>query len=156
MRRRFLVWLAISVAVTVFIFSNSIESPEDSSSASSFVANMLRPLFEIFVDTTKFNFELFVRKLAHFVEFAALGVSVGCMTRYGEKLFRKHFRGYSLFYLLAIAVLDEFIQRFFERGSSVSDVLLDFSGAIFGVTVINLALLCVKKLKRTMKKPSSN
>ena len=43
-----------------------------------------------------------------------------------------------LFVGLSVAVLDETIQIFSNRGSSVLDVLLDFSGVCMGVILANL------------------
>ena len=43
---------------------------------------------------------------------------------------------YPLFFVLVIAVGDEFIQSFVGRGSNVRDVLIDFSGGILAVIIL--------------------
>lgn len=141
--------ILICVLLTVFIFGNSADFPSESSALSSFVSELFRPFFDLFVDTHSFNFNHFVRKLAHFVEFAALGIAVSFTAGSVEKLVKKSVKGYSLFYLLAVAVIDEYIQRFFDRGSSVADVMLDFSGAVFGlvsICAVRLVAKCVRKV----------
>ena len=69
-------------------------------------------------------------------EFAVLGLLVACL------MFQLEFPmarlGYGLFYVLAVAVTDEFIQIFTGRTSSVKDILIDFFGALLGIGVIYL------------------
>ena len=79
----------------------------------------------------------FVRKSAHFFEYGVLAVLLAI----NFYLFRHSWYNqniYTLFIVLLIAVLDEFYQSFIGRTSSVLDVMIDFSGAIFGVLVIQL------------------
>jgi hypothetical protein len=46
---------------------------------------------------------------------------------------RTHAMGYVLFASLLCGVLDEFLQSFTGRGTSVRDVMLDFGGALIGI-----------------------
>lgn len=74
------------------------------------------------------NTEHHIRKLAHFLEFALLGL---LLCRSFSAFCVKNFTatGYILFLGLLAAVVDEYIQSFSPgRGSMVKDVLLDFSG----------------------------
>lgn len=77
--------------------------------------------------------EAVIRKLAHFSEFALLSVSLClCFTLFQIRF--RHFAIYVMFFGLLTAVTDEFLQKFTPgRGSSVSDVLIDFSGVLCGM-----------------------
>ena len=46
-----------------------------------------------------------------------------------------------LFLLLAVAVIDEYIQSFTGRISSVKDILIDFGGGVTGLGLVSLAVL---------------
>jgi VanZ family protein len=86
-------------------------------------------------------------QLAHFVEFGALGCELALLA-----VLRKRVRLQSvvncLFAGLAVAVIDETIQIFSDRGSQVSDVWLDFSGAVTGIVFVLLIHLLVLAIRR--------
>ena len=73
-----------------------------------------------------------LRKLAHFTEFACLGM---CLTwRMG--MLHKH-PGYALLLGSGAACVDETIQRFVpDRGPSIIDVGIDTCGVIVGMTLL--------------------
>lgn len=78
-----------------------------------------------------------VRKLAHFFDYAVLGGLAFWMF----KEFRLTFWNqviYSLFMTLSVAVMDEYLQSFVARTSSVSDILIDFIGGITGILILYL------------------
>ena len=82
------------------------------------------------------GYEPFVRKVAHFAEYALLGAECAGLT---VLLARRVFSPYlwaDLFAVLMVAVLDEFLQSFVGRTSLVGDVLLDFSGALVGIALV--------------------
>lgn len=140
--------LALLLAFTVvFIFSNSLQSGEESRETSGKFASLLRGLIEkIFGENANVNY--IVRKGAHLAEFTMLGffamLLIGQITKYtGKKLL---FCG--LFGTLAVAVADEYIQSFTGRTSLVSDVLIDFTGALIGMTVAFLLYFIMRKVKR--------
>ena len=88
----------------------------------------------IFTDKVadKETLELIVRKSAHMIEYAFLGVPVICMSLRIYDRYKKPLLGFSLFYVLAVAVTDEHIQSFSDRTSSTGDIILDFFGAMIG------------------------
>ena len=47
-----------------------------------------------------------------------------------------------------MAVIDEIIQIFLNRGSQVSDVLLDFTGAVTGINFVLLIRWLVLAIRR--------
>ena len=59
--------------------------------------------------------------------------------------------GFALFYVLAVAVSDEFIQYFSGRGSSVVDVVIDFSGATIGFLIIYSIYYFIPAIRKKIK-----
>jgi VanZ family protein len=108
--------------------------------ASTNTSLFIRPLLEFFfpgapIETIAFYHGL-IRKLAHFTEYAVLGVLA-------SRAFVDSFR--SSFYFLAgglvvlVAIADETNQSFNPaRTGSLVDVLIDLSGGLFGVLVFYL------------------
>lgn len=70
-----------------------------------------------------------VRKSAHLFEYAVLG---GLLLAYFN-----HDVVHSLFGVLLCATLDEYLQSFVGRTSSVEDILIDFCGGIIGIIIIH-------------------
>ena len=127
--------LLLCIAMTLFIFSNSIRNSAESNETSGFFLDLLRPVTEALdkiFGTADWNF--IIRKGAHFTEFCILGMLVTSL----KLSLQAKTNGYCLFYVLSVAVTDELIQSFSDRTSSVRDVLLDFSGAAFGIALILL------------------
>ncbi|MTL51010.1 teicoplanin resistance protein VanZ, partial [Turicibacter sanguinis] len=78
-----------------------------------------------------------VRKSAHFFEYAVLGGLAFWMFQGFRVTFWNQVI-YSLFMILSVAVMDEYLQSFVARTSSVSDILIDFSGGMTGVLILYL------------------
>ena len=118
---------------------------EESSALSQYVKAMLEPLLEVFVGKGNVT-EHFVRKLAHFTEFFALGAEFSLLIITGKKVSTA---GVSLSLLAGLisALSDETVQLFFERGSSVKDVWLDFSGFCTALALILLIHHAALKLR---------
>ena len=91
--------------------------------------------------------ELIVRKMAHLIEYAVLGIAVMLFVKCVEKDYLKRLYGTALFYVLFVAVLDEYIQGFSGRTSSTGDILLDFLGALVGFAFVFAILFVRKRLK---------
>ena len=147
-QKTLLIILAILTLTTVvFIFSNSLKSGEESREASGRFA-------EIFGGAIRFFFgedadvNYVVRKGAHLTEFALLGaltfLLVRALTEFsGVKLLSCGFFG-----TLAVAVIDEYIQTFTGRTSLVSDVLIDFAGALLGMLAAFLCYIVIRKCRK--------
>ena len=56
-----------------------------------------------------------------------------------------------LFIVLAVAVVDEFVQSVVGRTSLITDVLLDFSGAAIGIAVTLIIASFIFRRKRRGK-----
>jgi VanZ family protein len=89
----------------------------------------------------------FIRKNAHAFEYIVLAVLISsAFFSYNKK--RKDAVIYILFIALFYAVTDEFHQSFVPgRGSLVSDVLIDFSGAVIGVCIFYLVVKIMNRKK---------
>ncbi len=128
----------LTAIMTAFIWNNSTVSAEGSGNLSKSVTEVV---CEILGDSAKENFDLIhyvVRKTAHFTEFCILGTlyMIICTLISGKALSSLVF--FPISSVLFSAVIDEYIQSFTGRGSSVKDVMLDFCGAIFGIAVVCL------------------
>ncbi len=145
-QKRIIAILAVLLALLViFIFSNSLKNGHHSNEDSGKLVRLLEPIIEKIFGENKVDVNYVVRKGAHLVEFAVLGVFTFLLLRAvtdysGEKLL---FGG--LFCTLAVAVLDEYIQSFTGRTSLVEDVLIDFTGAVMGMTAAFLFYILMKR-----------
>ena len=92
-----------------------------------------------------------IRKSAHFFEYGLLATLLA-IDFYLIKQSRFNVVIYSLFITLLCAVGDEFYQSFIGRGSNVRDIVIDFSGALFGIACVGAVLGLIKSLKsKSMK-----
>lgn len=139
MKKRYIILLAFLIFTAIwiaFIWGNSFTvgsaSGEMSGSVTAWVNGVLQKIFPSFEVTN-----LFIRKLAHFAEFAVLGALLGID-------FLILFPNKKTFYILLgapctilVAMIDEFIQLFVDgRVGSFTDVLIDSSGALTAVLMV--------------------
>ena len=128
--------LLLLLALTlIFIWTNSMQSRSESTKRSSQVLELVADILEpvgIDVDTTD---DRPIRKLAHFAEFFLLGTELAALCLLYGMCSAQGFIN-SLSAGLAAAVTDETIQIFSDRGSSVADVLLDFSGVLAATAAV--------------------
>ena len=149
---KLLILCLLTVLVTGFIWSNSLMDGEGSGALSKKVTEFL---CDIIGEVPQEDFEQthhFVRKAAHFSEFALLGV---LYTLIKIKLDGKSVSSLLFFPIsctLFTAVTDEFIQSFTGRGSSVRDVMLDFSGALTGILLSVILTAVMEKCNRKSRK----
>ena len=122
-------WLLLVVVLTAVIFVNSSLPATESGKLSGFVAQFVAQLSQLLDITLKGDVEHTIRKLAHFLEFACLGL-LWCKTFASFRVSNRTSTGYILLLCLLTAVTDEYIQLFsLGREGRVMDVLLDFRGA---------------------------
>lgn len=102
------------------------------------MGGLIRPILEIFIGSGAVT-DFIVRKLAHFTEFAILGMLLsGIVLVRFEKPDLYHL-SYALLIVLAAAVIDESIQLFTPgRSSQVTDVLIDTSGGLAGIILLQI------------------
>lgn len=145
---RFVILFAVLALLTMaFIFGNSLKNGEASNAISTGIAEKLLNLLRIDREIDMEFFHKFVRKAAHFTEFAVFGIFLTLLMFSIEKLTGHRHLAAVFFTALATAVTDEFIQNFTGRSSMVSDVLIDFSGAVTGILLVSLILWLIRYRK---------
>ncbi len=145
-------FLAAFAAMVLFIFSNSLKNAEESMEMSDGAISLLAPLLD-FLDGIfgKADWVLIIRKAGHLIEFAALGTLCHCFLFCLESDTGKTFVGFGLFACLMTAVLDEFIQRYTGRTSSVLDILIDLTGALLGFVLVWLWRLLRRRKAQALR-----
>ena len=120
----------LTIVLITFIFKRSLQNGTASQQESQRVLVLLQAKLSQFT-----NRELsmhFVRKLAHFTEYTALGFLLQMSLRVYTRHYIRHI-SWPLLSGLAVALADETIQLYTPgRSSSVLDVWLDFSGVCSG------------------------
>ena len=130
-KRRYIILFCLILA---FIWGNSMLSREASGAISHFIADV----FGGEQGATEEGHH-FVRKLAHFSEFAALGATFLLLS--GEYTRDKIKRAFSAAFVgIFVPLADETIQIFSGRGPALSDVWIDAAGYAFG-TLLTVAVL---------------
>ena len=142
-------FVAVSILTLSFIFSRSVKTKEQSSVESDAVGEVLEEIIPDEAPEKDFILQN-VRKIAHFFEFSILGAEIAAYIL----IFRRRL-SYALLSFGAgafFALADETIQIFSERGSSVADVWLDFSGFFLVESLIYLVFLLVCFIRKRAKK----
>ncbi len=131
-------WFTIGLVLLIlftlaFIWGNSLLDRGQSTQLSTGLLDYLRPFLSLFGIEAEDDHTL--RKLAHFGEFAVLGLELALMVLLHKGRAVKYL-GYAAGFALFTAVTDETIQLFTGRACQVSDMLLDFSGSLCGIACI--------------------
>ena len=125
-RNKLFGWLAL--LELLFIWGNSMIVAEISGNTSGkltkIIYELIKILFEIEASFGTLHF--FIRKLAHFTEYAVYGFLIKGYGKFNWIL--------TLIIGLTTAGIDEMIQYFTPgRSCEIRDVMIDFSGFIFGI-----------------------
>lgn len=150
-KRTIIILTVLVILCTALIFSFSLKSREESAQDSNFVASIIKPIIEKVFGSVPENLGLIIRKLAHMTEFCILSVFTALLAVKIYKYKNEALFGFALFYVLAVAVSDEFIQYFSGRGSSVIDVVIDFSGATIGFLIIYSIYYFIPAIRKKIK-----
>ena len=137
-----LFFASLNLLLIAFIFIHSLTPADISQEESGAVTDWLSYVFPFELS------ENLVRKLAHFIEFSALGI-ITTLTVYSycQKVMGGVY--FKLFVCLATAVCDEAIQLNIDgRSGQVSDIFLDFSGCLFGLILTSIVIGIVLYLKK--------
>lgn len=142
--------LIVVFAITAIIFYNSFVDVGASHQLSDSLVEAVHPMEnnrkEDYAEQA--YLESLIRKLAHVVEYAALGIAVMVLARRVEKTHQRKLYAAAHFYVLLVAVLDEHIQSFSNRTSSTGDILLDFAGALIGFALVAAVDFVLGKVKQ--------
>lgn len=141
---RLLVCAVLICMNLVFIWGNSLLPGDASDMLSRFVGRLAAWLFPNLEPTTPSGNHI-LRKLAHFSEFACLGLLLTWLTGMLRNSPRLSVL-IPLFFGCMAACIDETIQRFVPgRGPSLIDVGIDTSGVALGVLVLTVGHILYKK-----------
>lgn len=149
-KKRKLLLSVLCVLTVLFIWGNSLLDREESQAVSMELLQQIVEAAEklgLFIEETD---DHWLRKLAHFCEFGLLGAELSLLMLLDGAFGRQGMIN-CLFVGLLTAVMDETIQIFSSRGSQVQDVLLDFSGVIIGVVLVNAVYLAVRRRRGPKK-----
>ena len=123
------------------IWGNSMMTAVDSEAVSGGILELLGRFIPVLLTESGHTF---LRKAAHFSEFALLSLLFCSRHRLVRRNTPLHLMGFGL----AVACIDETIQIFTPgRASSLIDVWIDTSGFALGFVVIYLAYTIKSKLK---------
>lgn len=148
--RQIALFSVLSVCVTAIIFWNSLQNAQQSNALSGGVLAAVKPVLSPLFGGSEEAMDRFVRKSAHFTEFAVLGLCLGAVADgICVHFWRTSLAFFPMFATLSIAVTDEFIQSFSDRTSAVKDVILDFCGGLFGLTVIIFVLAALPSRRKS-------
>lgn len=143
---RKVLWNTLLVLFVMFIFMNSMQPSVDSSRQSGFVLQIAKQVLAA-VGLEKIGItEHFIRKAAHFTEYAVMGMLLYQSLRYhGYKGSRWVMMTVLIGFLVPFT--DETIQLFVEgRSGQISDVWLDCAGTACGnFAMIGWSRLALKK-----------
>jgi len=154
-RKTAFIILCILTGLTVaFIWGNSCLPKATSGAESSSVYDaVIKPFFAVFEGLfgVEFMTPEIARKLAHAFEFFVLATEINLL--YATKLhYGWKFALYSLFFSFTVAFLDETIQVISERGPMITDVYIDFVGALIGTLLVFLIAAAVDAGKKRRRK----
>ena len=143
--------LILLIAHCVLIFGFSAQSKADSANNSKTISDKIiqrvdtKGMSNVQKARLPTKIDLVVRKTAHILLFAILGVLAQLCA---EKHLKKRKWIAAVLFCLLYAISDEVHQMFVPgRAGLVSDVLIDFAGSIAGIGI----LLVIIKIKRRKK-----
>lgn len=137
--KRLRICKTLLVCLLVFIWGNSMLPGEVSGAISDWVKSVLEALFPGIGRASSGRGLL--RKIAHFTEFTALGMTLGWL--FGMLQKKKYV---PLLWGIGAACVDETIQRFVpDRGPSLRDVCIDSCGVLTGLILLHLGHTYWKK-----------
>lgn len=132
--KKTVLWILL-IAVTLWIWSNSMATGEESGSLSLKIAKQVHSvLLSLNLNTDLDVLHFMIRKAAHFTEYFILGILAAMTARV---TFPENMYAFLIPYMVLIPGADETIQRFVPgRGPSVRDVCIDMAGFFCGMIII--------------------
>ncbi|MGM9936226.1 MAG: VanZ family protein, partial [Candidatus Ornithomonoglobus sp.] len=142
--------LTIGIMALIFFFSyqNSADSSELSRGITYRIAELIISLTRIeSMDAEELTVLIhnFIRKCAHFSEYAALGMSAYVTIRLSISKTAGRARIYTILFCMLYAVTDEIHQYFVPgRAERIFDVFVDTCGAAAGVIIVSILIFIIK------------
>ena len=146
--------LIVAIICTLsFTFYQSMLPPEESNEVSNSVSDAIEPIIPSDTPTGSYV-HTNLRKIAHFIEFAALGAEVALfvilfLPTWGASPCKKlKFALHSYAIAPITALIDETIQIFTDRGPAITDVWIDTAGFVTLATLSYLIYLAIVIIRR--------
>ncbi len=136
-------WLPVFLLIALIFYNSSLDA-----AASSNLSNPLAEAIQRFLHLplSLEEVEHLIRKLAHFSEYALLGLLVFSAWKLDPPPWQK----ITPVIFLLVPVIDENIQRFSNgRSCEIKDMLIDTSGYIFGL-LLGILILSIFKKRREL------
>ena len=160
-KKTFRIIMTVIILLTVaIIWGHSFMTPEMSTEESSFVKEIVEAVVQSVSNNEAFTIpEVVIRKSAHFIEYAILGLELVIFITINKSLpdddkkrglIKRILSIYPTAFILSlfIGAVDETIQYFTGRYSSIWDVLLDLSGASFSIGIFLLIRSLIRKKRK--------
>lgn len=142
-----MVFTVFTVLIICFIFSQSLMNGEKSGGESGKLLSFINSLTE-FLGLGKIITHNFLRKFAHFTEFAVLSLSSFLMYR-SYNISKTKTAVFNVLTFVLVAVSDEFIQYFVpERACQFTDVLIDSLGGLFATAFATVIIIVIDKKQK--------
>ena len=144
-KKRLRVCLVLLILNVMLIWGNSLMPGWISAKISGVVRKIVAFFLSAGSGKPVSGGEGILRKTAHYLEFACLGMCLSCLVRMLSE--KKNVR-YLMPLLggILVACTDETIQRFVPgRSGQLSDVGIDTLGVITGIVIISLIQICKKQ-----------
>lgn len=167
-----LVWIAMMVLIAWFSSQPADESTVQSQAVGTVICKIVIKDFKTFTQALKQYYvevaDKFVRKSAHFIEYAALGILSYTVLNFSLQSFvnkprnnsrltkaLKHFL-IPVVWCFSYSITDEIHQYYVDgRYASPTDVLIDTSGAAFGILILLLIKFVIRKIINHRKSKNS-
>ncbi len=150
--------ILLIIATIVFILSNSATPSEKSNDTSQGITDKVvesvKPLKDA-VEQNKIEKEDVhkgIRKIAHFLEYALLGIETMLLLLLVFPADPMKYLIYILFFGLALGVCDESVQKLTDRTSSTTDVMIDFGGLCIGIAFAYFITVAVRAMLKKKRK----
>lgn len=146
-------YIISTLAIMVFIFIQSSLGGEESGAQSGFIMEFLSRFFG---GTPSEDFHFWIRKIAHFTEYALLGTSLALLIwspsgdagKTNAPLPTPRYALIAWAIGAVYAVTDELHQALVpERSCEVRDMIIDAAGVLFGVLITAIILYYSRKKK---------
>lgn len=152
MDKKKIVLLVLVFLTIAFIFGQSMAPVKQSAKESSFITEKIIQPIEEWLTGQKTITNSTVRNWAHSVEFAVLGFGLSLVVFWDKKGLKPiealTLPARTFSYGVGIALLDETIQLFNDRGPEVSDIWRDALGVVIGILLGFLVLVSVRRNKK--------
>ena len=146
-------WVLVCVWIAC-IFSFSATPPQQSHQQSDRVQQIIQPVVDSVVSTFSPGFSLdkiFTRKLGHITEYALLGILLCGALDVAKRSLRKCWMPSALL-LSSVALVDETIQIWSGRSSSLEDVWVDLISALIAFWAVTGLIRLILKIRHRGKK----